>query len=168
MTSSYCCRPARQLGARRRVPIRNWIAIGLLFGIGALTVLLLGPYYNLRSASTHRSCWTSTWEAPQPASLSEMYRGLALRIKADSARNGRVVRRMREAFQLASVLLLLQILAWFLSIARVPDLGRESWAYTGKVTPVRRSDSSQRRRCTPASWERALDRTRFGWPRISQ
>jgi hypothetical protein len=47
MTSWYCCRPARQLGARRRVPIRNWIAIGLLFGIGALTVLLLGPYYNL-------------------------------------------------------------------------------------------------------------------------
>ncbi len=144
MTSSSCCRPARQLGARRRVPIRNWIAIGLLFEIGALTVLLLGPYYNLSFRFDPQELLDQYVEAPQPASPSEMYRALALRIKADSARNGRVVRRMREAFQLASVLLLLQILAWFLSIARVPDLGRGSWAYTGKVTPVRRSDSSQR------------------------
>jgi len=38
----------------------------------------------------------------------------------DWTRNGRIVRRIREAFQLALILLLAQILVWFLSIARVP------------------------------------------------
>jgi hypothetical protein len=50
-----------------------------------------------------------------------MHRDLALRIKADWHRNGRVVRRLREAFQLALVLLLVNILAWLFSIAGTPS-----------------------------------------------
>jgi hypothetical protein len=46
---------------------------------------------------------------------------LALRIKADWQRNGRIVRRLREAFQLALILLLLNILAWLFSIAGMPS-----------------------------------------------
>jgi uncharacterized membrane protein len=44
-----------------------------------------------------------------------------LRIKEDWHRNGRIVRRLREAFQLALVLLLLNIVAWLLSIAQLPS-----------------------------------------------
>jgi hypothetical protein len=51
-------------------------------------------------------------------SMSDMHRVLARRIKADFARNGRVIRRIREALQLSLLLLLLNILAWMLAIAR--------------------------------------------------
>jgi len=58
-------------------------------------------------------------DSQAPATLAGMHRDLALRIKADWHRNGRVVRRLREAFQLALILLLLNILAWLFSIARL-------------------------------------------------
>ena len=38
-------------------------------------------------------------------------------MKADWRRNGRVVRRLREVFQLALVFLVVDILAWLISIA---------------------------------------------------
>jgi hypothetical protein len=40
-----------------------------------------------------------------------------LQIKENWHRNGRVVRRIREAFQLALILLILNILVWLASIA---------------------------------------------------
>jgi len=38
---------------------------------------------------------------------------------ADGQRNGRLVRRLREALQIALILLLLEILAWLFSIAEL-------------------------------------------------
>jgi hypothetical protein len=46
-----------------------------------------------------------------------MHRALALRIEADRQRNGRLIRRLREALQASLLLLLLEILAWLFSIA---------------------------------------------------
>jgi hypothetical protein len=46
-----------------------------------------------------------------------MYRALALRIKDDWHSNGRIVHRLRQAFQIALVLLVLEILVWMFSIA---------------------------------------------------
>jgi hypothetical protein len=60
-------------------------------------------------------------DSQAPATMARMHRDLALRIKADWQRNGCIVRRMREAFQLALILLLLNILAWLYSIARLPS-----------------------------------------------
>ena len=48
-----------------------------------------------------------------------MHRRLALRVEADRERNGRIIRRLREALQVALVLLLAQILAWLFSISQV-------------------------------------------------
>ena len=53
--------------------------------------------------------------APMP--MSAIHRELALQIKSDWKQNGRTVRRLREALQLALILLLFEILAWFISIA---------------------------------------------------
>jgi hypothetical protein len=102
------------------VPAWNWIAIALLLLIGSLAVVMLWPYYELSFRFDARDLLDRYVDAPQPASMSEIHRSLALRIKDDWTRNGRVVRRIREAFQLALILLLAQILVWFLSIARVP------------------------------------------------
>jgi hypothetical protein len=50
------------------------------------------------------------------ASMPEIYRALALRIKADMVSNWRIIQPIRLALQLSLVLLLLEILAWLLSI----------------------------------------------------
>jgi hypothetical protein len=42
-----------------------------------------------------------------------------LRIKADWHRNGRIVRRLREALQIALILLVIEIVAWLFSIAEL-------------------------------------------------
>jgi hypothetical protein len=44
-----------------------------------------------------------------------MHRQLALRISDDWHHNGRIIRRLREAFQLALILLVLEIVAWLFS-----------------------------------------------------
>jgi hypothetical protein len=53
---------------------------------------------------------------PAGASLSTMHRTLALTIKADMIGNWRIISRIRLALQIALVLLLLEIIAWVLSI----------------------------------------------------
>jgi hypothetical protein len=53
--------------------------------------------------------------------MAEIHRELALQVKADWHRNGRIVRRLREAFQLALILLLLNICAWLFSISGLPN-----------------------------------------------
>ena len=53
-----------------------------------------------------------------PRPMSAMHRELALQIKSDWQQNGRIVRRLREALQLALIILLLEIVAWFVSIAQ--------------------------------------------------
>jgi hypothetical protein len=99
----------------------DWLAVGLLLAIGALTVVLLWPYYDLSWRFDPQDLLDTYVDGQAPATMAGMHRELALRIKADWHRNGRVVRRLREAFQLALVLLVLNILAWLLSIAQQPS-----------------------------------------------
>jgi hypothetical protein len=49
--------------------------------------------------------------------MTELHRRLSLRIDADWHANGRIVRRLRKATQVALILLLLEIFAWMISIA---------------------------------------------------
>jgi hypothetical protein len=56
-------------------------------------------------------------DTDRSASIQEMHRRLALQIKDDWHRNGHVIRGLREAFQIALVLLLGEIMAWMFSIA---------------------------------------------------
>lgn len=95
----------------------DWVAVALLLGIGVLTVLLLWPYYNLTFRFDAQTLLDQYVDSPTPASMGEMHRRLALQIKADWHRNGRIVRRMRIAFEIALILLIFDILAWLFSIA---------------------------------------------------
>jgi hypothetical protein len=95
----------------------DWIAIVLLLLIGALTVVLLWPYYDLSFRFDPEDLLARYVDAEQPASMQEMHRSLALGIKADFQRNGHIVRRLRETFQVALVLLLGEIMARMFSIA---------------------------------------------------
>ena len=97
----------------------DWIALGLLFGIGALAVFLLWPYYNLTFRFDPEDLLARYVDVPRPKPMSAIHRELALQIKSDWRQNGRIVRRLREALQLALILLLLDIAAWLFSIAEV-------------------------------------------------
>jgi hypothetical protein len=61
----------------------------------------------------------ASFASEPPQTMSGMHRALALRIKDDWHCNGRIVRRLREAFRLALVLLVVKILVWMFSIAKL-------------------------------------------------
>jgi hypothetical protein len=95
----------------------DWTGMVLLLLIGALTVVLLWPYYELSFRFDPEGLLARYVDSDQPASMQDMHRALALQIKDDFQRNGRIVRRLRETFQVALVLLLCEIMAWMFSIA---------------------------------------------------
>jgi hypothetical protein len=95
----------------------DWIALALLFGIGALIVFMLWPYYNYTFRFDPKELLEKYVDSDPGANLSEMHRALALRIETDRTNNWRIIRRLRLALQFALVFLLLEILAWFLAVA---------------------------------------------------
>ena len=97
----------------------DWVALTLLFCVGALIVVMLWPYYSYTFRFDPRDLLERYIDHDAPVSMSEMHRALALRIETDRANNWRIIQRLRVVLQLALTLLLLEILAWFLAIARL-------------------------------------------------
>jgi hypothetical protein len=79
----------------------DWVAVVLLFAIGALAVVMLWPYYNFSSRFDVEELLSQYVDAEGPATMTEMCRALAVRLKRYQQRNQRIIRRIREAFQLA-------------------------------------------------------------------
>jgi hypothetical protein len=96
----------------------DWLALGLLLGIGGLAVLMLWPYYSLSFRFDPEDLLARYVDAAEPPPMAGVHRELTLQINSDWKRNGRIVRRLREALQLALILLLLEIVAWLVSIAQ--------------------------------------------------
>lgn len=94
----------------------DWIALSLLFLVGTLIVLMLWPYYNFTFRFDPKDLLTHFVDRNPPATMSEMHRDLALRIKTDMANNWRIIQRIRVTLQLSLIMLLLEILAWLVSI----------------------------------------------------
>jgi hypothetical protein len=97
----------------------DWTALGLLFAIGALAVLMLWPYYNLTFRFDPEDLLARYVDVAEPPPMAAIHRELALQIKSDWQQNGRIVRRLREALQLALILLLVEIAVWLFSIGDV-------------------------------------------------
>lgn len=97
----------------------DWIALGLLVAIGCLAVFLHWPYYNLTFRFDPEDLIGRFVDVPEPPPMAAIHRELALQIKADWRQNGRIVRRLREALQIALILLIAEILAWLFSIAEL-------------------------------------------------
>jgi hypothetical protein len=96
----------------------DWIATALLFLVGALVVFIVWPYYNYTFRFDPEELLARFVDDKPPASMPGIYRALALRIKADLVSNWRIIQRIRVALQLSLILLLLEILAWLVSISR--------------------------------------------------
>ena len=95
----------------------DWVGAALLAGIGVLTVLMLWPYYNLSFRLDPEELLERYVDHDPPVPMPQMQRDLALAMKEDWRRNGRIVRRLREVFQVALIFLVVDILAWLMSIA---------------------------------------------------
>src|SRR5262249_49246090 len=72
----------------------DWTALGLLVAIGGMAVFLLWPYYNLTFRFDPEALLVRYVDVAEPPAMSVMHRELALQIKADGQRNGRLVRRL--------------------------------------------------------------------------
>jgi hypothetical protein len=108
------------LGARALddgVGALDWVALGLLVAIGCLAVFLLWPYYNFTFRFDPEVLLARYVDVAEPPALALIHRELAIQIKADWQANGRIVRRLREALQVALILLIVEIAAWLISIA---------------------------------------------------
>ena len=97
----------------------DWLALGFLVAIGGLVAFLLWPYYNLTFRFDPEELLARYVDVPHPPSMTTLHRELALEVTSDWKQNGRVVRRLREALQLALILLMLEIMAWLISIAEL-------------------------------------------------
>jgi hypothetical protein len=97
----------------------DWAAVSLLLAIGALIAFMLWPYYNLTFRFDPDDLLRQYVDGAPGATMSEIHRALALRIRADMIDNWRVIHPIRLALQLGLVLLLLEIVAWLFAIARV-------------------------------------------------
>jgi hypothetical protein len=95
----------------------DWIALGLLVAIGSLAVFLLWPYYNLTFRFDPEDLMARYVDVAEPSPMAAIHRELALQIKTDWKANGRIIRHLREALQIALVLLIAEIVAWLFSIA---------------------------------------------------
>jgi len=96
--------------------IWEWVALALLFVIGALIALMLWPYYHYTFRLDPAELLRDYDEGR--TSLSEMHRALALRLEAYRASNWRIIQRLRLALQLALILFILEIFAWLVAIGR--------------------------------------------------
>lgn len=94
----------------------EWVALGLLFGIGALIALMLWPYYDYRFRLDPRELLDEFGDGA--TSLAEMHRSLALRLESYRAANWRIILRLRLALQIALILFILEIFAWLVAIGR--------------------------------------------------
>lgn len=94
----------------------EWIALGLLFGIGTLIALLLWPYYSYTFRLDPHELLREYGDGA--TSMAEMHRALALRLESHRANNWRIIQRLRLALQLALVLFILEIFAWLVAIGR--------------------------------------------------
>ena len=61
----------------------DWIALGLLFAIGALAVFPLWPYYNLTFRFDPEELLARYVDVAQPPPMPAIHRELALQIKSD-------------------------------------------------------------------------------------
>jgi hypothetical protein len=95
----------------------DWVALACLLAVGALAVTVMWPYYNLWFRFDPQDLLDNYVDSHPPATMAGMHRALAQRIRDDMRRNWQVLRRMRGACQLGLILLLLNIVAWLVSIA---------------------------------------------------
>jgi hypothetical protein len=93
----------------------SWVAVGALAGVGVLHVVVLWPRWAWRFRFQPKELLEEFVDR-RSSSLDEMRRDLIARMQLDLDAN-RVLRLMGSAFQLSSVLFLIETFAWLVAVA---------------------------------------------------
>jgi hypothetical protein len=115
ITTSFLGRPALEEPV---LHLAAWIAIGCFAGLGASVLLILWPRRDWTFAVNARELIATYIEPPdgEPLALPLIHRDLALHMTDSTARNRDTLRRLFIAFRVGAVLLVLEVLAWIVSL----------------------------------------------------
>jgi hypothetical protein len=96
----------------------SWIATICFVGVGLLVLRVLWPQAGWIFQLSARVLIESYVEGDHPATLPEMHRELALHMENHYETNKAKLDRLFWFYQAASVLLILEIVAWLVDLAR--------------------------------------------------
>jgi hypothetical protein len=96
--------------------IASWIAIAAFVGLAAAVLKILWPRRDWEFA-IHPALLIGDYVERTPPTPAPLRRELALSMGASVTRNRRALDRMMTTFNIGSVLLAIEILAWVVSIA---------------------------------------------------
>jgi hypothetical protein len=102
--------------ARGALDVAAWIAIAAFAGVAAAVLAILSPRREWEFALHPALLIGDHVERTSPAS-APLQRDLALTMGASITRNGRTLDRMMTTFNIGSVFLAIETLAWVVSIA---------------------------------------------------
>ena len=93
-----------------------WFAMGGFVGVAVLSLAILWPR-RWELTADPRGVIRTYIEADEPASINDLHRDLALHLYIGFIRNGRGLAKLAVFFQVASVLLTVEVLLWIIAIA---------------------------------------------------
>ncbi|MFL5816453.1 MAG: hypothetical protein ACJ76L_02520 [Conexibacter sp.] len=101
---------------RDALDVAAWIAIAAFVGVAAAALSILSPRRDWEFA-IHPALLIGDYVERTPSAPAPLQRELALSMGASVTRNRRTSDRMMTTFNIGSVLLAIEILAWVVSIA---------------------------------------------------
>jgi hypothetical protein len=102
--------------ARGALDVASWVAIAAFVGVAAAVLAILSPRRDWEFA-LHPALLIGDYVERTPPAPVPLQRELALSIGVSITRNQRALDRMMTTFNIGSVLLAIEILAWVVSIA---------------------------------------------------
>jgi hypothetical protein len=94
----------------------TWLAIGLFAALGAAVIAILWPRNDWEYSVRPELLIANYIEHPDPLSLEEIHRDLALHMDRSYLRNRGQLLRLVWLFRLASILLTIEVVAWVVDL----------------------------------------------------
>jgi hypothetical protein len=101
-----------QAALERGTTFFTWLAIGLFVLLGAAVIAILWPRNDWEYAIRPEPLIANYVEHPEPLNISEIHRDLALHMDNSYLRNRGQLLRLVWLFRYASILLIVEVVAW--------------------------------------------------------
>jgi hypothetical protein len=108
-----------QASLERGTSFVTWLAIGMFIVLGAAVIAILWPRGDWEYAIRPELVIANYIEHPEPLNLAGIHRDLALHMDRSYLRNRGQLLRLVWLFRSASVLLIVEILAWVVDLIGV-------------------------------------------------
>ena len=105
-----------QASLERGTTLVTWLAIGLFLLLGAAVISILWPTDDWEYSVRPEPLIANYVEHPEPLSLAEIHRDLALHMDQSYLRNRGQLLRLVWLFRAASILLIVEVVAWVVDL----------------------------------------------------